>query len=50
MRVVRPNDSVASLSRNMPMPGPKEEWFRVLNGMAPGAQPTPGQVVKLVVE
>ncbi len=50
MRLVRRGDTVASLSRGMPMPGPKEEWFRVLNGMSPGAEPTPGQVVKVVVE
>ncbi len=50
MRVVRRNDSVASLSRGMPMSGPKEEWFRVLNGMAPGEEPSPGDVAKVVVE
>ena len=50
MRVVRSNDTVARLSRNMPMQGPKEEWFRVLNGMNPGQEPVPGQVVKVVVE
>jgi hypothetical protein len=49
-RLVRRGDTVASLSRRMPMPGFKEEWFRVLNGMSPGAEPTPGQVVKVVVE
>lgn len=50
MRVVRRNDTVAQLSRNMPMQGPKDEWFRVLNGMKPGEEPVPGQVVKVVVE
>jgi predicted Zn-dependent protease len=50
MRVVRRNDTVARLSRNMPMQGPKDEWFRVLNGMNPGQEPVPGQVVKVVVE
>ena len=50
MRVVRRNDTVAQLSRNMPMAGPKDEWFRVLNGMNPGQEPIPGQVVKVVVE
>jgi len=32
------------------MQGPKDEWFRVLNGMNPGQEPVPGQVVKVVVE
>ena len=50
IQVVKQNDSVASLSRNMPMPGPKEKWFRVLNGMETGTQPTPGQMVKVVVK
>jgi predicted Zn-dependent protease len=50
MRVVRNNDTVARLSRNMPMQGPKDEWFRVLNGMKPGQEPVPGQVVKVVVD
>ncbi len=50
MRVVRRNDTVARLSRNIPMQGPKDEWFRVLNGMKPGQEPVPGQVVKVVVE
>lgn len=49
-RVVGRNDTVQSLSRNMPLPGPKEEWFRVLNGLTPGSEPFPGQIVKVVVE
>lgn len=49
-RVVRKGDTVARLSRDMPLPGPKEEWFRVLNGLQPGSQPFPGQTVKVVVE
>ncbi len=49
-RVVRRNDTVASLSRNMPVSGPKQEWFRVLNGLRPGSEPFPGQLVKIVVE
>lgn len=49
-RVVGRNDTVQSLSRNMPLPGPREEWFRVLNGLAPGSEPFPGQIVKVVVE
>ncbi len=39
-RVVGRNDTVQSLSRNMPLPGPREEWFRVLNGLAPGSEPS----------
>ena len=50
MQVVRSGDTVASLSRNMPMPGPKDEWFRVLNGLEAGQSPAPGTVVKVVVE
>ncbi|MEP4378423.1 MAG: M48 family metalloprotease [Alphaproteobacteria bacterium] len=50
MRVVRSGDNVAGLSRNLPMEGPKDEWFRVLNGMSPGQEPAPGQVVKIVVD
>jgi len=49
-RVVGRGDTVASLSRTMPLPRPKEEWFRVLNGLQPGSQPFPGQTVKVVVE
>jgi len=44
------NDTVARLSRNMPLPGPKDEWFRVINGLRPGSEPFPGQTVKVVVE
>ncbi|NNE82438.1 MAG: M48 family metalloprotease [Alphaproteobacteria bacterium] len=46
----RPGSSVAQLSRGYPLPGPKEEWFRVLNGLAPNSQPFANQRVKLVVE
>lgn len=49
-RVVERNDTVQSLSRNMPLPGPKEKWFRVLNGLTPGSEPFPGQTVKVIVE
>jgi predicted Zn-dependent protease len=47
---VAPGSNVARLSRNFPLPGPKEEWFRVLNGLAPNSQPFPGQRVKLIAE
>lgn len=49
-RAVGRNDTVQSLSRNMPLPGPKDEWFRVLNGLQPGSEPFPGQTVKVIVE
>ena len=49
-RVVGRGDTVESLSRNMPLPGPKDQWFRVLNGLQPGSQPFPGQTVKVIVE
>ncbi len=47
---VRPGRNVSQLSRGLPLPGPKEEWFRVLNGLAPNSQPFANQRVKLVVE
>ncbi len=48
--VAAPGRSVQRLSAGLPLPGPKEEWFRVLNGLAPGSQPFPNQRIKLVVE
>jgi len=47
---VAPGSNVAQLSRGFPLPGPKEEWFRVLNGLAPNSQPFANQRVKVVVE
>jgi predicted Zn-dependent protease len=47
---VAPGSNVAQLSRDFPLPGPKDEWFRVLNGLAPNSQPFPNQRVKLVAE
>ena len=47
-KVVRRSDSVARLAGNMPLPAPKDEWFRVLNGLQPGSAPFPGQTVKVV--
>ncbi|HYD36325.1 MAG TPA: M48 family metalloprotease [Allosphingosinicella sp.] len=46
---VGPRDSVASLASRMAYDDFKEERFRVLNGLASGAAPRPGQKVKLVV-
>ena len=45
-----PGRNVAQLSRGLPLPGSKEEWFRVLNGLAPNSQPFANQRVKLIVE
>jgi predicted Zn-dependent protease len=47
---VRPGDSVASLAARMPFETAREERFRVLNSLAPGQQPRPGERVKLVVQ
>ena len=47
---VAPGTSVSQLARGLPLPGPKDEWFRVLNGLAPNSQPFANQRVKLVVE
>lgn len=49
-KVVGRRDTVSSLSRNMPLPGPKDDWFRVLNGLKPGSQPFQGQTVKVIVD
>ncbi|MDZ4737241.1 MAG: M48 family metalloprotease [Rhodospirillaceae bacterium] len=42
--------TVESLAAQMPFPDYRVERFRVLNGLAPGAQVTPGQRVKIIVE
>ena len=53
-RVITPTvargSNVAELVRNFPLPGSKEEWFRVLNGLAPNSQPFPNQRVKLIAD
>lgn len=46
---VGPRDTVASLAARMAYGDHKEERFRVLNGLASGAAPKPGQKVKIVV-
>lgn len=46
---VGPRDSVATLAGRMAYDDLKDERFRVLNGLAPGAPLRPGQKVKLVV-
>lgn len=46
---VRPGDSQASLAARTALRDGRElERFRILNGLAPGEEPTPGQVVKMV--
>ena len=42
--------TVESLAAQMPFPDYRVERFLVLNGLPPGAQVTPGQRVKIVVE
>ena len=46
---VGPRDSVATLAARMAYADLKEERFRVMNGLAPGAALVPGQKVKIVV-
>lgn len=47
---VRPGDTAESLAARTAFDTARVERFRVLNGLAPGAQPRPGDRVKLVVE
>jgi predicted Zn-dependent protease len=47
---VRPGDTVDSLAATMAVSEFKDDWFRVLNGLQPGAQLRPGQLVKVVRE
>jgi predicted Zn-dependent protease len=47
---VASGSTVANLSRGFPLPEPKDQWFRVLNGLAPNSQPFAGQRVKLIAE
>lgn len=46
---VGPRDSVATLAARMAYDDYREERFRVLNGLAAGAAPRPGEKVKIVV-
>lgn len=43
-------ETAASLADRMAMPDFREDWFRTLNGIAPGTQVQAGQMVKLVGE
>ena len=45
---VRQGDTAASLAARLPFERFSREWFRVLNGLAPGDALRPGQRVKLV--
>jgi predicted Zn-dependent protease len=43
-----PGDTVERLSAPLPYGRYNADWFRVMNDLAPGAQPEPGQVLKVV--
>ena len=45
---VEAGESVASISQEMALSNNRENWFRVINGLDELAEPTPGQLVKLV--
>jgi predicted Zn-dependent protease len=47
---VAPGDTVEGLAARMAFPDRQVERFRVLNGLAEGQSPRPGQLVKIVVE
>lgn len=47
---VRPGDSVASISRNMPFGALREELFRTLNGMDENDEVKPGMLMKVVMD
>lgn len=48
--MVRPGDSVASISRNMPFGALREEIFRTLNGMDEADEVKPGMLMKVVAD
>lgn len=49
--IAEPGDTVAGLAARMPQQdGFAEDRFRVLNGLAPGQEPRPGDTLKLLVE
>ena len=45
---MRAGDTVNKMARRMVLDEFRVEWFQVLNGLAPGAVLTPGQLVKIV--
>jgi predicted Zn-dependent protease len=45
---VRAGDTINKMARRMMLDEFGREWFQVLNGLAPGAVLTPGQLVKIV--
>jgi len=49
VRPARPGDSVEALAAPLPYGALNAEWFRVLNDLAPGAQPEPPRKIKVVV-
>lgn len=48
VREARAGETVAALSGSMPPGRDPAARFRVLNGLAPGEEPTPGRLIKLV--
>ncbi len=50
VREVKSGETAASLAAMLPFADLKVERFRALNGLDPGAEPRPGQLVKLVRE
>ena len=48
VRPARAGERVDDLSRNLPYGALNPDWFRVLNDMAPNAQPTPSQILKVI--
>ncbi|MDH3241520.1 MAG: M48 family metalloprotease [Alphaproteobacteria bacterium] len=50
IRRVEPGDSVRSLAPLMAVDRLKAEHFRVINGLAPGAEPKPGSTVKIIID
>jgi predicted Zn-dependent protease len=49
VRPARAGERVKDLSRNLPYGALNADWFRVLNDMPPGAQPSLNQLLKVIV-
>jgi len=47
---VKAGETVSTFVGRMAMPDNKEDWFRTLNGLAPGEQLQAGQMVKIVAQ
>jgi predicted Zn-dependent protease len=48
VRAARAGDRVADLASTLPYGRDNEDWFRVLNDLPPGAEPTPPRKLKVV--